>query len=58
MSLETLSIVLSILVAVAAVIVQLQRLLMQTREYMTELRKQNELANALAAATIEKMPTP
>ncbi len=58
MSIETLSVVLSILVAASAMIVQLQRLLMQTREYMVELRRQNELSNALAAAAIEKMPTP
>ncbi len=58
MNIETLSVVLSILVAASALIVQLQRFLIQTREYMVELRKQNELSNALAAATLEKMPTP
>ncbi len=50
--------VLSILVATTALIVQLQRLVVLTKEYMVELRKQNELSNALAAAALEKMPTP
>lgn len=52
MDLATLGLILSVLTAASALVVQLQRLLQLGREYMVELRHQNETTNAAVQAAV------
>ena len=56
MTVEQLAAAAAIIGAVAAIVVQLQRLLAVTRQYMAELREQNRITNIANDQVLAKMP--